>query len=105
LDRFKNVTAIKKANIYYDGKVSSRILIFSDGSKKTLGLCNVGLYDFATDNKEHMEIVTGALRIQLAGESTWTQYMAGDVFDIPSHTQFTMEVTTVTDYVCSYIPE
>jgi purine/pyrimidine-nucleoside phosphorylase len=35
---FKNVTAVKKANIYFDGKVTSPIVIFPDGSQKTLGI-------------------------------------------------------------------
>jgi hypothetical protein len=35
---FKNVTVIKKANVYFDGKVTSRTVIFPDGSKKTLGI-------------------------------------------------------------------
>jgi len=34
---FKNVTVLKKANIYFDGKVTSRTVLFNDGSKKTLG--------------------------------------------------------------------
>ena len=29
---FKDVTIVKKANIYFDGKVTSRTVIFPDGS-------------------------------------------------------------------------
>src|SRR5215204_4939322 len=36
--QFANVTAIAKANIYFDGDVVSHGLLFPDGSKKTLGL-------------------------------------------------------------------
>ncbi len=38
MSEFKNVTITKKANIYFDGKVTSRTIIFPDGSKKTLGI-------------------------------------------------------------------
>ena len=41
---FKNVTAIAKANIYFDGKVVSHSILFPDGSKKTLGLIYPGQF-------------------------------------------------------------
>ena len=34
---FTNVTAVTKANVYFDGKVVSHSILFADGSKKTLG--------------------------------------------------------------------
>ncbi len=41
---FKNVTIIKKANIYFDGKVTSRTVVFAEGSHKTLGIMFPGEY-------------------------------------------------------------
>jgi len=38
MSEFKNVTVVQKANVYFDGKVTSRTVIFPDGSKKTLGI-------------------------------------------------------------------
>ncbi len=52
MSEFKNVTIIKKANIYFDGKVTSRSVLFPDGSRKTLGLMFPGKYEFNTDEKE-----------------------------------------------------
>ena len=49
---FKDVTIIKKANIYFDGKVTSRSVIFPDGSRKTLGIMLPDEYEFNTDDKE-----------------------------------------------------
>ena len=49
---FKDVTIIKKANIYFDGKVISRSVIFPDGSRKTLGIMLPDEYEFNTDDKE-----------------------------------------------------
>ena len=37
-DRFENVTILKQANVYYEGKVVSRTVLFPDGSRKTLGI-------------------------------------------------------------------
>jgi uncharacterized protein YaiE (UPF0345 family) len=48
MSSFENITLIKAANIYFDGKVSSRTIEFPDGSKKTLGIMMVGDYEFDT---------------------------------------------------------
>jgi len=36
-DKFENVTIVKKANVYFDGKATSRTILFTDGTRKTLG--------------------------------------------------------------------
>ena len=69
MSQFRNVTITKEANIYFDGKVTSRTLLFADGSKKTLGIMLPGDYEFNTDSKELMEILSGDLEIQLPGEN------------------------------------
>ena len=45
---FCNVTIVKAANIYFDGKVTSRTVKFPDGSHKTLGIMMPGEYSFST---------------------------------------------------------
>ena len=57
---FENVTAVAKANVYFDGKVVSHSILFGDGSKKTLGLIYPGEYHFGTDAAEEMAITDGA---------------------------------------------
>ena len=52
---FKNVTVIKEANVYFDGKVTSRTVLFESGEKKTLGIMLAGEYEFNTDAEEIME--------------------------------------------------
>ncbi|MCJ7541088.1 MAG: pyrimidine/purine nucleoside phosphorylase, partial [Desulfobacterales bacterium] len=49
MSEYTNVTIVKEANIYFDGKVTSRSILFSDGSKKTLGVMLPGEYEFNTD--------------------------------------------------------
>jgi hypothetical protein len=61
MTEFKNVTVIKKANIYFDGRVTSRTVIFPDGSKKTLGIMVPGDYEFSTAEPEITEILAGLL--------------------------------------------
>jgi uncharacterized protein YaiE (UPF0345 family) len=53
---FENVNVVREANIYFDGKVTSRTVIFKDGSKKTLGILLPGDYEFGTKEKEIMEV-------------------------------------------------
>ena len=56
MPEFKNVTVIKKANVYFDGKVTSRTVMFPDGSKKTLGVMLPGEYEFSTADKAQEDI-------------------------------------------------
>ncbi|WP_372748474.1 pyrimidine/purine nucleoside phosphorylase, partial [Litorivivens sp.] len=49
MSQFENVTIIKAANLYFEGKVSSRTVLFADGSRKTLGLMLPGEYTFGTE--------------------------------------------------------
>lgn len=37
IEKLENVTAIAKANIYFDGKVISHTVLAADGDRKTLG--------------------------------------------------------------------
>ena len=53
MSQFDNVSIVKKANAYFDGKVTSRTVIFSDGSKKTLGIMMPGEYEFSTLESEN----------------------------------------------------
>ena len=57
---FKNVEIKKKANVYHDGKVTSRTIITPEGEMKTLGVMLPGTYRFSTQAPEKIDI-TGAL--------------------------------------------
>jgi len=100
---FHDVTVVKKANMYFNGGVTSRTILFSDGTKKTLGIMQPGEYEFSTGDKETMEIFSGELDILLSGEKIWRSVRGGETFDVPAQSRFTMRVKTVTDYCCSFI--
>ena len=99
---FNDVSVIKKANLYFDGQVSSRTVNFNDGSRKTLGLMQVGDYTFATAEKELMEILGGECEVKLAGTSEWKNYKEGDLFEVDANSSFDVKAITPTDYCCSY---
>ena len=103
MSEFKNVTVVKKANVYFDGKVSSRTILFPDGSKKTLGLMLPGEYEFGTASKERMEILAGDLDVLLPGANKWKAVKGGESFDVPAQSKFSLKVKSITDYCCSYI--
>lgn len=103
MSEFTNVTVVKKANIYFDGKVTSRTVIFPSGVKKTLGVMLPGDYTFNTGAKELMEIQSGLLELQLAGATTWQTIKGGEAFEVPANSSFTMQVKEVSDYICSFL--
>lgn len=105
MTEFNNVTVIKKANLYFDGRVSSRTVLFADGAKKTLGIMLPGDYEFNTDDKEIMEIMNGDLDVKLPGATGWQTFKGGESFEIPAHAKFVLRVKSPTDYCCSFIQE
>lgn len=102
--QFKNVIVEKAANIYFEGKVTSRSLYFEDGTKKTLGIMMPGEYTFSTDSKEEMDISAGRLEYRLEG-GEWETIDGSGIFWVPAHTSFELKVHTVVDYCCSYMSE
>ncbi len=105
MSEFTDVTIVKKANSYFDGRVTSRTVKFNDGSRKTLGIMQPGNYEFGTAEKEIMEILAGELEILLPGAETWQQIKGGESFEVPANAKFSLKVKTLTDYCCSYINE
>lgn len=103
MSHFENVTVVKKANIYFDGKVVSYTVLFPDGSKKTLGIMQAGEYEFSTGVAEIMEILTGTLEWQMKGDTAWVKITGGEAFDVPANSTFLMKVPVVTDYCCSFV--
>ncbi len=104
MSTFSNVSVVKKANIYFDGKVTSRAVIFTNGTKKTLGIMMPGEYEFGTEAKELMEIMAGEMDVQLPGQD-WITVKSGDQFEVPANSKFQLKVKEVSDYCCSYFPE
>jgi purine/pyrimidine-nucleoside phosphorylase len=105
MSSFENVTVVTKANVYYDGKVTSRTVMFADGTKKTLGILMPGEYEFGTDAKEIMEIQSGELTVLLPGQTEWISINGTGEFTVPANAKFKLDVKTVSDYICSYIQE
>ena len=102
MDTYENVTVSKLANIYFEGRVISRKITFSDNTIKTLGIMLPGQYEFKTQLKELMEIVSGELNLQLNGETTWNVIKDGMRFNVAKHSSFKVKVLKTVNYSCSY---
>jgi uncharacterized protein YaiE (UPF0345 family) len=101
-DKFENVTIIKKANIYFDGKVTSRNVLFPDGTRKTLGFMLPGDYEFSTGAAEIMELLSGEMDVLLPGSDKWQIFQEGQSFSVPANSAFELKLKGPVDYCCSY---
>lgn len=100
---FSNVTAVAKANVYFDGKVVSHTIRLEGGAKKTLGLIYPGEFHFGTDAPERMDITAGTCEVRLDGESELRKYEAGSFFRVPGKSGFDIKVSGgICEYVCSF---
>lgn len=99
---YQNAQIRKKANVYHDGKVTSRSIVTADGEMKTLGVMLPGVYRFSTEAPEVMELTQGRCRVKLADAGDWADYAAGESFNVPGHSHFEIEVTELLDYVCHF---
>jgi uncharacterized protein YaiE (UPF0345 family) len=102
--QFDQVSVIKRANVYFDGKCVSHTVLFADGTRKTLGVILPGALNFGTDAPELMEVQAGQCRIRLEGSDEWKTYGAGESFSVPGKSRFDIDVIETLDYVCSYLP-
>ena len=102
--QFENVTAIAKANVYFDGKVVSHTILLANGKKKTLGLIYPGKFHFATDQAEQMEIVAGSCTVKLDDKTAVQNYAADSMFEVPAKSGFDINVADgICEYVCSFL--
>ena len=102
MDKFKDVNVDKLANIYFQGNVISRNIFLNDGSRKTLGVMLPGDYEFKTEARELIEIMTGKLNFKLQSDDQWKLIKDGMDFNIPKNTSFQVEVLELVNYTCSY---
>jgi len=103
MTKLENISMIKESNVYFGGKVASRTIFLSDGTKQTLGVMQPGVYTFDTKEAEIMEMMSGELEVKLPGETEFRKLNTPESFNVPANSEFDLKITTVTDYCCSYI--
>ncbi|WP_415033170.1 pyrimidine/purine nucleoside phosphorylase [Azonexus sp.] len=100
--QFDQVSVVKAANVYFDGKCVSHTVILADGTKKTVGVILPATLTFNTGAPEIMEGVGGTCRVKLKGESEWTRYGAGQSFNVPGDSSFDIACDEPYHYVCHF---
>jgi len=103
MSEFNNITITCEANIHFNGDVTSRTIIFANGSAKTLGIMMPGEYTFATEKTELMQVLAGELSYRLDGSDEWLTVESGEFFGVPRCSLFDVKVSKLVDYCCSYI--
>lgn len=103
MSQFDNVSVVKQANVYFDGKCVSHTVQFADGTKKSIGVILPATLTFNTGAPELMETVAGVCRYRLKGEAEWKTCSTGASFSIPGNSSFDIEVAGEPyHYVCHF---
>lgn len=90
-----------ETNEYFDGNVKS-IGFKSAILPATVGVMEIGEYEFATSQKETMTVVSGALTVMLPNASDWKTFNQGDSFIVEANEKFQLKVEIATAYLCTY---
>ncbi|REG86516.1 pyrimidine/purine nucleoside phosphorylase [Marinomonas pollencensis] len=90
-----------KVNSYFNDSVKSIALENQEGVS-TVGVMSVGEYEFGTNQREYMTVVSGALTVKLPGETSWQTVTKGETFIVEANLSFSLKVTQTTAYFCRY---
>src|ERR1051325_4646352 len=66
---FKNVEVKKQANVFHNGRVTSRTVITISGQRKTLGIMLRGTYRFTPDVPERIDVTQGKCKVRVGREA------------------------------------
>ncbi|EEG08483.1 pyrimidine/purine nucleoside phosphorylase [Pseudogulbenkiania ferrooxidans] len=102
MEQFDNVSVVKKANVYFDGKCVSHNIVLADGTKKSVGVILPAKLTFNTGAPEIMEVLAGECHVTLSGESESRTYRGGESFKVPGNSAFDIEVVDTLHYVCHF---
>jgi len=100
--QFDEVSVVKRANIYFDGKCVSHTVLCRDGTRKTVGVIFPSRLTFTTTAPEVVEVNAGRCRVRLKGENDWKEYGPGQRFSAPGNSSFEIETLELLDYVCHF---
>ena len=102
MSQFDNVSVVKQANVYFDGRCVSHTVVLADGARKTVGVILPSSLTFNTGAPEVMEGVGGSCRVRLKGENEWTTRGDGQSFTVPGDSSFEIACDEPYHYVCHF---
>ena len=93
--------AMLKINQYFDGKVAS-IGINTSDLPATVGVMDIGQYEFDTSQHEVMTVINGHLSVLLPSSDEYQDFFDGDQFEVAANSSFKLKVPVQTAYFCTY---
>ena len=90
-----------KVNEYFNGTVKS-IALKNEEGVATIGVMEIGEYEFGTSTVENMTITSGALEVILPGETAWKTYTKGETFVVEKDKSFKVKANEQVAYYCLY---
>lgn len=88
-------------NEYFEGQVKS-ISFQGPELAASVGVMAPGEYEFGTNQKETMTVISGELVVRLPGGSEWQRYPSGHHFVVEANQKFQLRVAADTAYLCTY---
>lgn len=92
-----------KLNEYFAGKVKSIAFDSSSIGLTSTGVMEEGEYTFSTSQPEELTVISGALKVLLPGSPDWQVFAPGEKFFVPGQSEFNLQVTNATAYLCRYL--
>lgn len=90
-----------KTNEYFDGNVVSIAFKNQEGSA-TVGVMEIGEYEFGTSSTEYMTVISGSILAKLPGEAEFKEYLPNQTFIVESNKKFQVKIAEQTAYLCFY---
>lgn len=90
-----------KVNNYFENKVAS-IGLQTSTLAATVGVMDIGEYQFDTNQHEVMTVVSGQLTVKLPDSDEWLDFVSGDFFEVNAGHTFKLIVPVQTAYFCTY---
>lgn len=88
-------------NKYFNDAVAS-IGFQSATLPSTVGVMQIGEYEFSTSQFETMTVISGELTVLLPNENKWQSYKPFEQFTIAANEKFQVKVAVETAYLCTY---
>ncbi|ALH96057.1 pyrimidine/purine nucleoside phosphorylase [Acinetobacter equi] len=105
--QFDEISIAKKSLVYFEGKSISRVIEFTDGSKKTIGVILATDYPlkFKTHVVELIEIISGRCEIWIGDDEQGKVLGIGDCLEVPANSYFKIKTDGILDYICHLMKE
>ncbi len=89
------------SNEYFNEKVKS--LGYSNATgDATVGVMEIGEYEFSTNSHETMHVIEGELNVLLPSSDLWKTYTSGASFEVEAGSSFKVKSLQSTSYLCKY---